>query len=65
MIPSLDLSGTKRNTDYKDWYGYSQKLEKSVRILQGKNEQLMKDLNMQNNKLADLKEKNKNLYGIT
>ena len=50
-IPALDLSTLKNVKDYKDWYGYSQKLENAIRLLREKNEALenerdMKDLHM-------------------
>lgn len=37
-IPALDLSGLKNVKEYKDWYGYSQKLENCIRLLREKTE---------------------------
>ena len=50
-IPSLDLSTLKNVKDFKDWYGYSQKLENAIRLLREKNvaleaERDMKDLHI-------------------
>ena len=45
-IPALDLSTLKNVKDYKDWYGYSQKLENAIRLLREKNEALEKDGDM-------------------
>ena len=42
-IPSLDLSNLKNVKDYKDWYGYSQKLENAIRLLREKTEALEND----------------------
>ena len=32
-IPSLDFSNLKNVKEYKDWYGYSQKLENAIRLM--------------------------------
>ena len=45
-IPALDLSTLKNVQDFKDWYGYSQKLENAIRLLREKNEALEKDGDM-------------------
>lgn len=50
-IPALDLSTLKNVKDFKDWYGYSQKLENAIRLLREKaealeNEKDMKDLHI-------------------
>ena len=45
-IPALDLSSLKHVKDFKDWYGYSQKLEHAIRLLREKNDALEKDGDM-------------------
>lgn len=45
-IPSLDLSTLKNVKDFKDWYGYSQKLENAIRLLREKNEALENERDM-------------------
>ena len=50
-IPALDLSTLKNVKEFKDWYGYSQKLENAIRLLREKTEAQekegdMKDLHM-------------------
>lgn len=44
-MPSLDLSGLKNNREYKDWYGYSQKLENAINLLREKNDSLENSIN--------------------
>ena len=39
-VPSLDLSSLKNVKEYKDWYGYSQKLENAIRLMREKIESL-------------------------
>ena len=46
-VPSLDLSGLKNVKEYKDWYGYSQKLENCIRLLREKVDALEKEKDMQ------------------
>ena len=46
-IPALDLSGLKNVKEYKDWYGYSQKLENCIRLLREKTEGQEKKIDMQ------------------
>lgn len=45
-IPALDLSTLKNVKEFKDWYGYSQKLENAIRLLREKNEALEKEIDM-------------------
>lgn len=45
-VPSLDLSTLKNVKEFKDWYGYSQKLENAIRLLREKNEALEKENDM-------------------
>ena len=35
-MPSLDFTQLKQVKEYKDWYGYSQKLEKAITLLKEK-----------------------------
>ena len=35
-VPSLDFTQLKQVKEYKDWYGYSQKLENAIRLLREK-----------------------------
>jgi hypothetical protein len=35
-VPSLDFTALKQVKEYKDWYGYSQKLENAIRLLKEK-----------------------------
>ena len=35
-VPGLDLSNLKPVKDYKDWYGYSKKLEEAMKLLREK-----------------------------
>ena len=35
-VPSLDFSNLKNVKEYKDWFGYSQKLENAIRLLREK-----------------------------
>lgn len=46
-IPALDLSTLKNVKDFKDWYGYSQKLENAIRLLREKNTALENERDMQ------------------
>ena len=45
-VPSLDLSGLKNVKEYKDWYGYSQKLENCIGLLRERAEALEKERDM-------------------
>ena len=40
------MSTLKNVKEFKDWYGYSQKLENAIRLLREKNEALEKDGDM-------------------
>ena len=46
-VPALDLSGLKNAKEYKDWYGYSQKLENCIALLREKVDALEKEKDMQ------------------
>ena len=46
-VPALDLSGLKNVKEYKDWYGYSQKLENCIGLLRERAEALEKERDMQ------------------
>lgn len=35
-VPSLDFTQLKQVKEYKDWYGYSQKLENAIKLLREK-----------------------------
>lgn len=35
-IPQLDFTNLKNVKEYKDWYGYSQKLENAIRLMREK-----------------------------
>jgi len=35
-VPALDFTALKQVQEYKDWYGYSQKLENAIRLLKEK-----------------------------
>jgi hypothetical protein len=35
-VPGLDLSTLKNVKDYKDWYGYAQKLENAIKLMREK-----------------------------
>lgn len=39
-VPTLDFSNLKTVKEYKDWYGYSQKLENAIALLREKIEGL-------------------------
>ena len=60
-IPALDLSTLKNVKDYKDWYGYSQKLENAIRLLREKNEALEKESDMKQLHMMKLEKEVENL----
>lgn len=62
-IPSLDLSTLKNVKDYKDWYGYSQKLENAIRLLREKNDALEKDGDMKHLHIMKLEKDIEGLQG--
>ena len=62
-IPSLDLSGLKNVKEFKDWYGYSQKLENAIRLLREKNEALEKDCDMRELHMMKLDKQVETLQG--
>lgn len=62
-IPALDLSSLKNIKDYKDWYGYSQKLENAIRLLREKNEALEKDGDMKYLHILKLEKDNESMKG--
>jgi hypothetical protein len=45
-IPTLDFSNLKQVTDYKDWYGYSQKLELAIKLMREKIDGLKQEREM-------------------
>lgn len=63
-VPKLDFSGLKHNKEFKDWYKYSIKLEKSIRALRIKIKDLEDDLADCTNKNQALRKQNANLYSL-
>ena len=64
VIPVLDFNKLKQVKAYKDWYGYAQKLEKSVKLLRNKIKKLEEDRLDFVNKYNKMKTQNQNLYLI-
>lgn len=64
QVPKLDFSGLKHNKEFKDWYKYSIKLEKSIRALRNKIKWLETDIDDWNNKNSNLRKQNSNLYSL-
>lgn len=62
VIPILDFNKLKQVKAYKDWYGYAQKLEKSVKLLRTKIKKLEEDRMESVNKYTKMKTQNQNLY---
>ena len=62
-IPSLDLSNLKNVKDYKDWYGYSQKLENAIRLLREKTEALENDRDIRDLHVMKLEKQIEKLEG--
>ena len=60
-IPSLDLSTLKNVKEFKDWYGYSQKLENAIRLLREKNDALEKEIDMKDLHIMNVEKENENL----
>lgn len=60
-IPALDLSTLKNVKDYKDWYGYSQKLEDAIRLLREKTEVMEKEIDMRDLHIMKLEKQNESL----
>lgn len=63
-VPKLDFSGLKHNKEFKDWYKYSIKLEKSIKALREKIKCLETDSEECNNKNTTLRKQNANLYSL-
>ena len=63
-VPKLDFSGLKHNKEFKDWYKYSIKLEKSIRALRVKIKWLETDIEDWNSKNSNLRKQNSNLYAL-
>lgn len=59
-IPSLDLSTLKNVKEFKDWYGYSQKLENAIRLLREKNDALEKEIDMKDLHIMKIEKTNEN-----
>ena len=64
VIPVLDLRRLKQVKTYKDWYGYSQKLEKSVKLLRSRIKKLEEERSDFNVKFNKLRTQNQKLYGM-
>ena len=62
-IPAIDLSTLKNVKDFKDWYGYSQKLENAIRLLREKTEALEKDGDMKELQIMKLEKQIELLQG--
>lgn len=62
-IPQLDLSTLKNVKDFKDWYGYSQKLENAIRLLREKAEALQNDKDMKELHIMKLDKQVESLQG--
>jgi hypothetical protein len=62
VIPVLDFNKLKQVKAYKDWYGYAQKLEKSVKLLRTKIKKLEVDRLESISKYTRMKTQNHNLY---
>ena len=60
-IPALDLSTLKNVKDFKDWYGYSQKLEDAIRLLREKNEVLDQEIHARDLEIKKLQNQNDSL----
>lgn len=63
-VPKLDFSGLKHNKEFKDWYKYSIKLEKSIKALRNKIKCLEDDMAECNSKNQNLRKQNSNLYTL-
>ena len=59
VIPVLDLRKLKQVKAYKDWYGYVQKLEHSIKLLRDKIKKLEEERVDFNTKINKLKSQNK------
>ena len=63
-VPKLDFSGLRHNKEFKDWYKYSIKLEKSIKALRIRIKTLETDMEEWNNKNSHLRKQNTNLYSL-
>lgn len=64
VIPVLDFRNLKQVKTYKDWFGYSQKLERSVKLLRSRIQTLETERAEYNSKFTKLRAQNQNLYQL-
>mmetsp|Transcript_17795 Transcript_17795/g.17505 ORF Transcript_17795/g.17505 Transcript_17795/m.17505 type:complete len:185 (+) Transcript_17795:663-1217(+) len=64
VIPMLDMKRLNHVKTFKDWYGYSQKLEKSLKLLLGRIKSLQNERADFTSKLMKVKSQNQNLYKL-
>lgn len=64
VIPVLDFRKLKQVKAYKDWFGYSQKLEKSVKMLRSRVQKFERERNEFDIKFNKLRSQNQNLYTL-
>jgi sugar-specific transcriptional regulator TrmB len=64
VVPVLDFNRLKQVKAYKDWYGYSQKLEKSVKILRTKIKKIEDEQIETNSKYNKVLNQNRSLYAL-
>lgn len=64
VIPVLDMKRLNHVKTFKDWYGYSQKLEKSLKLLLGRIKSLQNERADFTSKLMKIKSQNQNLYKL-
>jgi len=61
-VPKLDFSTLKHNKEFKDWYKYAIKLEKSIKTLRSKIKTIEIDMDDCRHKNIQLRKQNTNLY---
>jgi DNA repair exonuclease SbcCD ATPase subunit len=64
VIPVLDFRKLKQVKAYKDWYGYAQKLEQSVKLLRTKVKKLEDERISLTSKVTKMKTQNQSLYNL-
>ena len=64
VIPVLDFKRLKQVKAFKDWHGYSQKLEKSVKLLRAKIHSLEDERTDFSHKYNKMRTQNQNLYNL-
>lgn len=64
VIPVLDFRKLKQVKAYKDWYGYAQKLEQSVKLLRNKVKKLEDERISLTSKVTKMKTQNQGLYNL-